>query len=419
MNQYQALLTDLTLVTTLLKALFAYGHQGLFDERQLRILAGIIALWLGEFGIRYCHEILGMAPQTTEKGMIEIKSGNAIRPDGRIRESGGGRKASYEKQPDILDKIKSIVDRSTYGNPEGGKLYKNLSLRDIKDELAKDGIDIGKDAIGKCLEKLGYSRQQNQKLLQVGQPHPQRDEIIAYIYQLTAFCEANGIPCISIDAKNKISVGNYKMEGSEYRPTQEPRLVNDHDFVPEKITPYGGYLVNTNSGMVVLNSSSDTAQLAVSSLQVFYEEMVIPNFGYAKEIVVLCDGGGSNGRRVRLFKRELAEMAENLGITIHVCHFPPGESKFNFIEHRMFNHVSRTFAAKPINSIDEAKSYIENTTTREGLTVSCEIDYTEYKTGIKVSKEDLGAIDIENVGPVEGFSYIIYGFKDGYIKDES
>ena len=168
---------------------------------------------------------------------------------------------------------------------------------------------------------------------------------------------------------------------------------------------------NKNCGMVILNTSSDTAQLAVSSLNAFYEDLVIPNFGYVREILVICDGGGSNGRVVRLFKYELAIMAEHLGITIDVCHLPPGESKFNMIEHKMFNHISKNLAAMPIINTEIAKKYIENTTTTKGLTIKCELDSTIYKTGVKVSQKNFDRIYIEHVGPVPSFSYKIRGLK--------
>ena len=399
-------------VTRAFKTFFMYANEGLLNERQLRITAGFFAIGLGEGGMRYAQEITGLDHKTIEKGIFEIKDGNVIRGDGRIREVGGGRKMAYEINIDLLYRISSIVDRATYGNPAGELLYKNISLRDIKDELEKQGINISKDTIGKCLEELGYSRLQNQKMLQVGTPHPNSDEIKNYLYNTKEFYEENNLPCISVDTKNKIAIGNYKRNGSEYLPIGCPRLVYDHDFVyMPKIVPYGCYLTQQNCGIMVLNLSSDTAQLAVSSIRICIDNLIREKFGDVKKVLILCDCGGSNGRRVRLFKYELAKLAEEYGIEIQVCHFPPGESKFNMIEHRMFNHVSRNMAAKPIKSIDDAKNYIENTTTRQGLTVSCVIDESIYKTGIRISDKVFNSIDIELVGPVPGYSYIIKGFK--------
>ena len=389
------------------------NDSGLFNERQRRICSGLFALNMGENGISYVNAISGIDKRTIQRGITEIKSGQIVRADNRIRENGGGRTPIIEAKPELLGIVQTIIDESTYGSPEGTCSYKNISLRDIADELEEVGHSVSKNTVGKMVEELNYSKQQNQKLLQVGEPHPQRDEILDNLFATKCEYEEQNLPCISIDTKNKVTIGNYKNSGQEYLPIGCPRPVIDHDFPKEgKIIPYGGYITNLNCGMIILNQSSDTAQLAVSSLRIFYKDMISPHFGCPREILVLCDGGGSNGRRVRLFKYELALMAEDLGITIHVCHFPPGESKFNMIEHKMFNHVSRTWAAKPITDAFVAQKYIQNTTTRQGLTVGCEIDPTIYEKGIKVSDDEFAKIDIEYVGPVPGFSYKIKGLKN-------
>ena len=385
----------------------------LLNERQKRICSGIFALSMGESGISYVNLLSGLDTRTIMRGILEIKSGQMVRGDNRIRECGGGRTPMVKKNPELLNEVQEIIKDSTYGSPEGTCSYKNISLQDIADELEERDYSISKNTVGKIVESLNYSKQQNQKLLQVGEPHPQRDEILDNLFATKNEYENNNLPCISIDAKNKVTIGNYKNSGQEYLPVGSPRPVLDHDFPQEgKIIPYGGYITNLNCGMIILNESSDTAQLAVSSLRIFYEDMIVPHFGYQREILVLCDGGGSNGRRVRLFKYELALMAEEFGITIHVCHFPPGESKFNMIEHKMFNHVSRNWAAKPITDATVAQKYIQNTTTRQGLTIDCEIDPTTYEKGIKVSDKDFANIDIEYIGPVQGFSYKIKGLKN-------
>ena len=386
---------------------------GLFNERQIRICSGLFAMYMGENGISYVNEISGIDTHTIKRGITEIKSGQIVREDKRIREIGGGRTPLIEANPELLNVVQEIIDESTYGSPEGKCSYKNLSLNSIVKELEELGYSVTKNTVGKFVEKLDYSKQQNQKLLQVGDPHPQRDEILDNLFATKREYEAKNLPCLSVDTKNKITIGNYKNAGQEYLPARCPRLVLDHDFPQEgKIIPYGGYIPSLNCGMIVLNESSDTAQLAVSSLRIFYEKMVTPNFEDASEILVLCDSGGSNGRRVRLFKYELALMAEELGITIHVCHFPPGESKYNQIEHKMFNHISRNWAAKPITDVTVAQNYIKNTTTSQGLTIECEIDQTTYEKGIKISDEDFENIEIQYVGPVPGFSYKISGLKN-------
>lgn len=400
------------LENALIGLLGCINYPGLLDERQRRICCGLIALNMGEQGISYVSKNSGLDSRTIKRGIFEIKDGNIVRDDSRVREIGGGRNSVVENNPELLPIVEEILQDATYGSPEDELLYKNMSLGMLVEELEELGYTISKNTVGTIVEQLNYSKQQNQKLLLVGDPHPQREEILDYVFSQKHQYEDNDLPCISIDAKNKVNMGNYKNPGQEYRKEGDPREVIDHDFPQEgKLIPYGGYIPNKNCGMVILNTSSDTAQLAVSSLYTFYEELVIPNFGYVREILVICDGGGSNGRVVRLFKYELAIMAENLGITIHVCHLPPGESKFNMIEHKMFNHISRNWAAKPIINTDVAKKYIENTTTKNGLTVTCELDSTIYKTGVKVSEKDYARIDMEQVGPVPGFSYKIRGMK--------
>ena len=200
-----------------------FNDNGLFNERQRRITAGLFALGLGEKGIKFISDMSGLDQRTIQSGIAEIKSGQIVREDGRIRAEGAGRPDFLNYQPDLLDKIQEICDKSTYGSPEGDILYKNMSLRGIADELKKEGIQINKDTVGKYLEEIRYSKQQNQKLLQVGEPHPQRDEILDQVFKTKMEFEENNLPCLSIDAKNKINKGNFSNPGQEYLPEQFPR----------------------------------------------------------------------------------------------------------------------------------------------------------------------------------------------------
>lgn len=351
---------------------------------------------------------------TIEKGRRELKE-NSHLPSGRQRKSGGGRKPITEKYPGIDDDIREIIDDSTYGSPIKPLSWTTKSLDKIKTDLHDDyGIDVSVMTVSARLDTMGYSRQQNQKMLQVGTESPNRDK---QFQQINSTCEEflnAGDPVISVDTKKKENLGNFKNNGTEYLPKKMPREVLDHDFLDKtlgKVNPYGIYLLNDNTGFINLGTDHDTSDFATESIYRWWMSVGRHTFPNAKRLYINCDGGGSNGSRCHLWKYDLAKLAEKTGLEIWVSHFPPGTSKWNKVEHRLFCYISKSWQGKPLLDIPTVVELIGSTTTKAGLKVKCVVDYSEYKTGIKVSDEDMARIDITQFGNETGWNYIIKGFK--------
>jgi len=388
----------------------------LLDERQRRLLAASIAKGYGHGGIKLVSDASGMDVRTIRSGIHEINSGSAsFSEQGKIRKSGAGRKAVKQLQPELLNDIETIVENNTYGDPQKVISWTNLSLCDILSILKEQfGIAAGKDVVSRALEELGYSRQVNQKMIQVGSQHIDCDAQFQYINtKAQEFIDA-GNPVISTDTKKKELVGNFKNSSAEYRPAKSPRKVLDHDFpLPDlgKVSPYGVYLVNKNSGFVNLGTDHDTSAFAVESVRRWWNIVGKPTYPNAKSIYINCDGGGSNGWRIRLWKYELALLAQETGLEIHVSHYPPGTSKWNKIEHRLFCYITKNWAGKPLVDINTVVNLISSTTTKKGLEVRCVVDTNIYQTGLKADDEMMSKIDIETIGPNESWNYIIRGFK--------
>ena len=389
----------------------------LLDERQRRLLAASIAKGYGYGGIKLVSKASGMDTRTIRSGIREIENNDivALSEQGRVRSSGAGRKSVKQLHPELLDRITEIVENNTYGDPQKVISWTNLSLRDISSLLKERfGIEAGKDIVSRALEELGYSKQANQKMMQVGDQHVDRDAQFQFINKTAQEFIDSGEPVISTDTKKKELVGNFKNNGTEYRPVKDPRTVLDHDFaLPElgKVAPYGVYLVNENTGFVNLGSDHDTSAFAVESIRRWWNIVGQPTFPNAKRLYINCDGGGSNGWRMRLWKYELALLAEETGLEIHVSHFPPGTSKWNKVEHRLFCYITKNWAGKPLIDIDTIVSLISSTTTKNGLTVKCVVDTNTYPIGLKATDEMMSRIDIETTGPNESWNYIIRGFK--------
>ncbi len=388
----------------------------LLDERQRRLLAASIAKGYGHGGIRLVSGISGMDVRTIRSGIHEIDNGApSSTGQKKVRKSGAGRKAAKQLQPDLLDDIEEIVENNTYGDPQKVISWTCLSLRDISSILKERfGITAGKDIVSRALEELGYSKQTNQKMIQVGSQHVDRDAQFQYINtKAQEFIDA-GKPVISTDTKKKELVGNFKNNGSEYRPVKEPRKVLDHDFpLPDlgKVAPYGVYLVNDNVGFVNLGTDHDTSAFAVESIRRWWDVVGKPTYPDAKSLYINCDSGGSNGWRTRLWKYELALFAQEADLEIHVSHYPPGTSKWNKVEHRLFCYITKNWAGKPLVDINTIVNLISSTTTEKGLEVKCVVDTNIYQTGLKADDGMMGKIDIETVGPNESWNYIIRGFK--------
>lgn len=397
----------------------------ILDEKQQRHLSGIIASALGYGGVSFVNSITGQSRNTIVAGTdydaqsddVEIDnspeqptSKTSTKRTERIRRPGGGRKPIEAKYPDLEEKIEEIISDDTYGNPEKPLRYTSKSLRKIAEALMEKGINVCHVIVAKALEKLGYSRQQNQKMKQLGSQHPDRDAQFRFINDTAEEFLNNEEPVISVDTKKKENIGNFKNNGSEYRPKKDPRQVLDHDFpLPElgKVAPYGIYVLNNNTGFINLGISHDTPEFAGESVYQWWQNIGKNTFPNAKRLYITCDGGGSNGSRVWLWKYYLQELSNDTGLEIHVSHFPPGTSKWNKVEHRLFCYISKNWQGQPLIDIETTISLIGSTTTKKGLTVKCRLDENHYETGKKITEEQKNQLNIIFNGPNEKWNYII------------
>jgi transposase len=380
------------------------------NEKQRRHYAATLAITYGYGGATVVREITGISLNTITAGKKEL--GRETGPEaGRVRRSGGGPKRLEEKHPEIQERVREIVDGSTYGSPEKVLSWTTESLRSIQETLAGTyGINASHVTIGAILEDLGYSKQTNQKMLQVGKPHPDRNAQFEFINEKAKAYIKAGEPVISVDTKKKENIGNFKNQGREYRQNKDPRKVLDHDFpIKElgKIAPYGVYNLNHNIGFVNVGTSHDTAEFAVESISRWWEVVGKRTFPNAGKLLITCDCGGSNGNRRRLWKYQLSQLARRIGIEIHVCHFPPGTSKWNKVEHRLFCYISKSWQGKPLIDVETAIDLIGSTTTTTGLKVICQRDDNVYELAKAVSDEDFESMSMEKIAPFESWNYLL------------
>jgi len=329
--------------------------KNLLDEKQWRLYLANEAISVGYGGVSRVSRISGVSRTTITKGVEELKSGTMIY--GRVRKVGGGPKPTEEKHPGIEDKIRKLIDGSTYGDPERVLSYTTESLRKIKCELESQDIGISHETVEKILELMGYSKQANQKMQQIGEPHPDRNAQFEHINKTAAAYIEAGDPVISVDTKKKENIGNFKQNGQEYRPAKNPRYVLDHDFpIKElgKISPYGVYTVNNNLGFVNVGTSHDTSEFAVESISRWWETVGKHTFPDSRRIYINCDSGGSNSCRARMWKYQLQQFADRTGLEIEVSHFPRGTSKWNKVEHRLFCYISKNWQGKPLVDVQTA-----------------------------------------------------------------
>ena len=386
----------------------------LLDERQKRLYLANEAISYGHGGISKASKISKMSRTTITKAVTELKE--EIEIDGKVRRSGGGRKYVEEIYPNIEEEIRKAVDGATYGDPERVLSYTTKSYRKIANELNGFGIKIGHMTVGEILEGMGYSKQANAKLLQVGEPHPDRNAQFEHINSTAAKYLKSGIPVISVDTKKKENIGSrsssgIKNNGEEYRSKKNPRKVLDHDFpIAElgKIAPYGVYNLNNNTGFVNVGVSHDTSEFAVESISRWWETVGKHTFSKPKRIYITADSGGSNGCRVRMWKYQLQQFADRTGIEIEVSHFPRGTSKWNKVEHRLFCYITKNWQAQPLVDVQTAVDLIGSTTTTTGLKVICVRDDTEYKLKKKVSDKDFEAINLMRIAPFGDWNYEIF-----------
>jgi transposase len=367
----------------------------LLDERARRRLAAAEALTAGWGGIAAVSEITGVARSTIGRGLVELREGETTQPD-RVRRPGGGRKPLTARDPALLDDLRRLVEPSTRGDPEQPLLWTAKSLRKLAAGLRELGHQIGHNLVGDLLRQLGYSLQANRKTREGGQ-HPDRDAQFCYINDKVRAALAAGEPAISIDTKKKELVGDFKNAGREWRPEGNPEPVRVHDFViPElgRAVPYGVYDISENAGWVSVGVDHDTASFAANAIRRWWQTMGRARYPEATRLLITADGGGSNGTRVRLWKIELQHLADELGLEITVCHLPPGTSKWNKIEHRLFSFITQNWRGKPLLSHRVIVQLIAATTTDTGLKVHSEIDPNLYPAGIKVTDAELAAVNL-------------------------
>lgn len=381
----------------------------LLDEKQKRIFLALEANAVGRGGVKLMHEISGVSQTTIIRGKKELEERKAENND-RIRKPGGGRKKITEKYGDIKDEIEKIVADNTYGNPENPLTWTTKSLRNLKECLEEMGYEIKHDTVGKILKELGYSLQQNQKMQQLGEPHPDRDEQFRFINKKCGDFILQNQPVISVDTKKKELIGNFVNGGAEYSKKKNPTKVLDHDFpIKElgKVAPYGIYDISRNEGFVNLGISNDTSEFAVASILRWWQTLGANTYPDATKLYINCDGGGSNSVRRRLWKVQLQELANITGLELHISHFPPGTSKWNKIEHKMFCYISKNWRGKPLITVEAVIQLISSTTTTKGLTIMCVKDERHYALGTAVTDEEFAAINIVREENLSNWNYAI------------
>jgi Rhodopirellula transposase DDE domain len=364
------------------------------DERGRRMFAAAEASTAGWGGLAAVSRITGLARSTINRGQDDLEAEGLER--GQVRRVGGGRKAVSTLDPGLIAQLKRLVEPVTLGDPERPLLWVSKSMDKLADTLTALGHPISADTVAKELVKLGFSRQRNRKADE-GSHHPDRNAQFEHINARVIAAQAKDQPVISVDTKKKELVGNYKNGGSDYRPKGKPIRVKVHDFEDKelgKVVPYGVYDLTANAGFVSLGITADTAQFAAQSIRYWLERMGRERYPSAHELTITADCGGSNGARVRLWKLELQKLADETGLTLHVHHYPPGTSKWNRIEHRLFCHITQNWRGRPLESRLAVVELIGATTTKAGLKVECALDTRTYHKGLKVSDAQMASLNI-------------------------
>lgn len=366
----------------------------LLDERQRRRWLGIEARALGRGGVSAVARATGASRTTVTAAVAELAGGDEDSAAGRVRRAGAGRPPVRERDPGVVAALESLVDPAPRGDPESPLRWTSKSTRTLADELDSQGYSVAPRTVAKLLHESGYSLQATRKTREGGD-HPDRDEQFRYLAgQINAHL-CGGDPVVSVDTKKKELVGRYKNAGREWQPTGEPEQVEVYDFIGEagKAIPYGVYDVAANAAWVSVGRDHDTAAFAVATLRRWWQAMGQPLHPHARRLLICADGGGSNGYRVRLWKIELAALAAETGLQITVCHLPPGTSKWNKIEHRLFSHISMNWRGRPLESHETVVQLIA-ATTRTGLAVQAELDDRAYPKGTKISDEQMTALPL-------------------------
>jgi len=367
------------------------------DERLRRLWAASEAKALGYGGISCVSEATGVSRRAISEGCRELQNPELGVSSGRVRRPGGGRKRITTKYPDLPERLEELIEPTSRGDPESPLRWTCRSVRNLSDELKAQGYRVCHNVVAEVLRDLGYSLQANQKTVEGG-THPDRNAQFEHINEKVRAFQAKRQPVISVDTKKKELVGDFKNIGREWRRKGDPSKVRVHDFpIPGlgKAAPYGVYDVTENVGWVSVGVDHDTAAFAVESIRRWWNLMGRPTYPDATELLITADGGGSNGSRVRLWKAEIQKLATEAGLSISISHLPPGTSKWNKIEHRLFSFISQNWRGKPLVSYEVIVSLIAATTTNEGLRVECGLDTNHYPKGIEVSEEEIASLSLE------------------------
>lgn len=366
------------------------------NEKQQRIYLALEAASLGFGGVTAISKASGISRPTILLGKKDLKEGMIELPKYRIRKKGGGRKKFYEKYPQVMAELDNLVDSVTRGDPMSPLRWTCKSTRHLSDTLKKKSINISYVSIAEMLKQMGYSLQANAKIIEGGD-HPDRDKQFHYIGRQSKKYLAKQQPVISVDTKKKELVGNYKNAGREWEKSGQPINVNVYDFVDKtlgKAVPYGVYDIRKNEGFVNVGKSYDTSSFAVSSIRRWWIDMGQSEYLITKKLLITADGGGSNGYRRKLWKIELQKFCNEFNLEVTVCHLPPGTSKWNKIEHRLFSFITMNWRGKPLTSFETVVSLIGSTTTSKGLKVKSVLDENEYVKGIVVEDAELKMVNI-------------------------
>ncbi len=368
------------------------------NERQRRVVAGAAAEMFGRGGKTAVATASGMSRNTVIRAESEVAAG--IEPTARLRAPGGGDKPLTDRQPDLLDALDELVYLETRGNPMSRLRWTSKSSSKLAEELVSQGYEVSARSVQRLLHRLGYSLQANAKVTE-GRQHPDRDTQFHYLNEMADTFIDEDQPVISVDTKKKELIGDYANGGAEWSPEGQPERVNVHDFTDPalgdyaKAIPYGIYDVANDEGWVNVGDTADTAEFAVESIRRWWNQMGYDRFPDAERLLITADAGGSNGYRLKAWKLQLAQLAAETGLDITVCHYPPGTSKWNRIEHRMFSFITMNWRGRPLTSLRIIIELISATTTSTGLTIQADYDPNWYPTGVKITNKQLSAIPLD------------------------
>jgi hypothetical protein len=371
--------------------------SGSLNEKGRRLWAATEARSIGRGGIEAVHNATHLARGTIRSGIKELDAIHPKEGEYRVRKSGAGRKSIHKTQPKLLGDLEALIEPTTRGDPESPLRWTCLSVRQLAAALKSKGYSIGRQKVSDLLQELGYSLQANRKTKE-GTSSPDRDQQFHFINDMAENFHKSNNPVISVDTKKKELIGEYKNNGAEWRPKGDPEKVKGHDFPDKelgKANPYGVYDLAKNEGWVSVGTDSDTAEFAVESIRRWWNNMGFESYPQAQKLLIAADAGGSNSYRNRLWKVELQKLANESGLQVSVCHYPPGTSKWNKIEHKMFNHISMNWRGRPLISHEVVVNLIANTTSSNGLKIQAAIDRSEYEKGIKISDEELSQVNLK------------------------